>query len=79
MVATLVDVKIVLRGAIGMLSSGIILAHNHPSGNLAPSKADITLTQKIKDACKLIDTEVIDHLILIENGGYYSFADNGDI
>jgi DNA repair protein RadC len=54
----------------------LVLAHNHPSGNLSPSEADRVLTQRIKDAGKLLDINLLDHVILAENG-YYSFADEG--
>lgn len=73
---TVVDVKIILKQALQKLSSGIILAHNHPSGNLQPSDADISVTRKLKEAAKLMEIAVLDHLIIGEND-YYSFADNG--
>jgi len=74
--ATVVDVKIILKKAISQLASVIILAHNHPSGNLKPSKADHNLTKKIKEAAKLLDIQVADHLIISQHG-YYSFSDEG--
>lgn len=74
---TTVDIKMVLKGAIGLLASNVILAHNHPSGELSASKADKIVTNKTKDACKLIDLELIDHLILGSDSTYYSFADEG--
>ena len=73
---TVVDVKIILRNALQKLSSGIIFVHNHPSGNLQPSDADISITKKLKDAAKLLEITVLDHLI-IGDKNYYSFADNG--
>ena len=73
---TVADVRIILKSAISKLSSGLILAHNHPSGNLQPSPADKQLTQKIKNACQLLDISLLDHLI-ITNNSYFSFADNG--
>ena len=75
---TVVDVKIILRNALQKLSSGIIFVHNHPSGNLQPSDADISITKKLKDAAKLLEITVLDHLI-IGDKNYYSFADNGII
>lgn len=54
----------------------MVLCHNHPSGNLKPSKADEQLTQKIKEAARLLDMTVLDHVIVSEEG-YYSFADEG--
>ncbi|TKK64874.1 DNA repair protein [Ilyomonas limi] len=73
---TIADPKIVFIAALKAAASYIILAHNHPSGNLKPSTPDKQLTQKIKDGGKLLDIEVIDHLI-ISTEGYYSFADEG--
>lgn len=75
---TVVDVRLILKPAIECLASGIILGHNHPSGNLKPSQEDIQLTQKVKQAAKLIDISVLDHLI-IGDRKYYSFADEGII
>ncbi len=74
--ATVVDIKLLMGLAIKSLSSGIIIAHNHPSGNLQPSENDIQLTKKIKDACALFEINLLDHLILSPCGGKYSFADN---
>ncbi len=59
-------------------ASSIVLCHNHPSGNLKPSKADEELTLKIKEAAKYFDIRVMDHIIVSEDG-YYSFADEGMI
>ena len=75
---TIADVRLILSVALKTLASGLILAHNHPSGNLKPSEADIQLTQKVKDAAKLMDIEVLDHMILSSNG-YFSFTDDGII
>jgi DNA repair protein RadC len=73
---TLVDVKIVAKYAVDSLASAVVLAHNHPSGNLNPSGADIELTKKIKSALSLLDIVVLDHIILTKDS-YYSFADEG--
>lgn len=73
---TVVDARLILKPAIENLASGIILAHNHPSGNLRPSHDDISLTKKIKEAAKLMDISLQDHLI-IGDQAYYSFADEG--
>jgi DNA repair protein RadC len=73
---TVVDVRLILKPALENLTSSIILAHNHPSGNLRPSQEDIGLTKKIKEAAKLMDITLQDHLILGEQA-YYSFADEG--
>lgn len=74
---TLVDIRILFAVILKSLSVGIILAHNHPSGKLQPSEADKQLTQKIKKAAVYFDVKVLDHLIIIPNGEFYSFSDNG--
>jgi DNA repair protein RadC len=74
--ATLVDARMIFKPAILQNASSIILAHNHPSGNLKPSNDDIKLTEKLKDAGKLLDISVVDHLIIADNN-YFSFADEG--
>jgi len=73
---TLVDPKIVFHAALEELSSSIILCHNHPSGNIKPSQADLEITKKISDGAKLFDISVLDHLIFSEEH-YFSFADEG--
>ena len=73
---TIVDMRILFAVIIKTLSVGVILAHNHPSGKLLPSEADKNLTQKIQDAAKFFDVNVLDHLIITPSGNYYSFADN---
>jgi DNA repair protein RadC len=73
---TVADPKIIFKSALEELASGIILAHNHPSGNLTASQADIDLTRKLKDAGKLLEIQVLDHVI-IAGQKYYSFADEG--
>jgi DNA repair protein RadC len=73
---TVADVKLIVKSALERLASGIVLVHNHPSGHLAPSQADIQLTEKTKAAAKLLDIQVLDHLI-VSNRGFYSFADSG--
>ena len=72
----IVDNKIILAVALKCNASCIVLAHNHPSGNLKPSTADITVTQKLKSACKILDLELIDHLIITKEG-YFSFMNEG--
>jgi len=71
---TVVDAKKIFKVALDNFATGIILSHNHPSGNLTPSSSDEILTKKIVAAGKLLDINVIDHLI-IGNGGYFSFSD----
>ena len=72
--ATVVDAKLLFRHAIDALASGIILVHNHPSGNLAPSHEDDVLTQRLAEAGKLLDIRILDHLI-VTSDGYYSYND----
>ena len=74
---TLVDMRILFALVLKTLSTGIILAHNHPSGQLRASEADRKLTEKIQQAAKLFDVRVLDHIILAPDGSYYSFADHG--
>jgi len=74
--ATVVDVKLITATALESLASSIILAHNHPSGNLKPSQADIALTKKIVNATQTMSISVLDHIILTKDGSY-SFSDNG--
>ncbi len=76
--ATLVDSKIIFKLAIENLASGIVLSHNHPSGNSTPSKNDEELTANISKAAKLFDIVVVDHIIVAGNT-YYSFADNANL
>jgi DNA repair protein RadC len=73
---TVVDTKIIFKTAVENLASSIIISHNHPSGNLNPSDADIKITKNIKEAGKIMDIPLFDHLIVTENG-YYSFNDEG--
>ena len=73
---TVVDPKVVFKIAIESIASGIILCHNHPSGNLTPSDADISLTKKMTEAGRLLDIQVLDHII-IAGEKYFSFADEG--
>ena len=73
---TVTDVRIIMKKAIENLASGIIVCHNHPSGNHNPSESDSKITQKIKEAGNLMDIQLLDHII-ISGKDYYSFADNG--
>ncbi|PHN00919.1 JAB domain-containing protein [Flavilitoribacter nigricans] len=76
---TVVDAKIIFAAALKCRASSLILAHNHPSGQLRASQADIALTNKLVKAGELLDILVLDHLILSPEGGYLSFADEGMI
>jgi DNA repair protein RadC len=73
---TVVDPKIIFKVALDHVASSIILCHNHPSGNLNPSLQDREITNKLKEAGRLLDIAVTDHLI-IGNNQYFSFSDSG--
>ncbi|PLX07233.1 MAG: hypothetical protein C0596_11995 [Marinilabiliales bacterium] len=75
---TVMDIKLIMKNALDRLAQAIIIAHNHPSGNKTPSKNDIDITNKIKDASTLFDIRVLDHIIVADKE-YYSFADEGMI
>ena len=74
--ATLVDVRLILKKALELNATGIILSHNHPSGRKEPSEQDKTLTNKIKKAAEILDINLLDHIIVAEKS-YFSFADEG--
>ncbi|MGM0666377.1 MAG: RadC family protein [Bacteroidota bacterium] len=73
---TITDVRLIIKKALELLASSMIICHNHPSGNLDPSEADNRITQKIKEAAACFDINLLDHVIVTDNG-YYSYADNG--
>lgn len=75
---TIADPKLIFVTALKANASGVILAHNHPSGNLQPSQSDIDLTKKCKEAGKFLDIQVLDHIILTTEK-YYSMTDEGII
>lgn len=75
---TVVDIRILAKYALESLAVGIIMVHNHPSGTLKPSQADIQLTEKVKKGLGLLDIKVLDHIILTEQS-YFSFADENMI
>ncbi|MGM9759082.1 MAG: DNA repair protein RadC [Parabacteroides sp.] len=75
---TSADLCIILKAAIQVLACGLILCHNHPSGNLHPSRQDDQLTQRLKQAAELIEIKLLDHLIVADNR-YYSYSDEGKI
>lgn len=75
---TIVDIRLILREALNRYASGIILAHNHPSGSCKPSLQDFEITKKLKEAARWMDIVLLDHLV-ISDTDYYSFADEGDI
>lgn len=76
--ATVADPRVVLKKALEQEATGIVLCHNHPSGNLKPSRADEDVTRKIQEACRYLDIRLLDHLIVSEDG-YFSFADEGKL
>jgi DNA repair protein RadC len=76
--STIADIRILLAVALKSMATAIIISHNHPSGVLKPSQADINLTQKIKEAAALLDIELLDHLI-VSSEGFYSFTQEGKI
>lgn len=78
MTGTVADPRIILKKALEEDAVSIILCHNHPSGNLRPSRADEEITTKIKNAAKYFDIAVLDHII-VSTDGYYSFADEGGL
>ncbi len=73
---TVVDIRLILREALTRYATGLFLGHNHPSGNLAPSPQDISITKKLKEAALYMDIVLLDHII-IGNDAYFSFADEG--
>lgn len=75
---TCADIRVILQAALLTNSVAIILAHNHPSGNLKPSRQDMEITKQVKEAARLMRITVTDHLILTDTG-YYSFADEGEL
>ena len=75
---TVIDNKLILSTALKCLASSIIIAHNHPSGNLKASEADTRITEKLKKACTIMEINLIDHLIITEDG-YFSYMDENII
>jgi len=78
LVDTTIDVRVIMKMAIDRLASRIALCHNHPSGNPSPSSYDIMATRKVKEGGKLLDIELVDHVIIADNR-YYSFADESSL
>ncbi|MEN8119396.1 MAG: DNA repair protein RadC [Bacteroidota bacterium] len=74
--STVIDVRLIMKAAIEKLASSIIMCHNHPSGNLKPSKSDIDITKKLRNAGEIMEIKVLDHVIVTDEN-YYSFADEG--
>ena len=76
MTTCIVDIKLLISLALHCMATHVVIVHNHPSGNLKTSDSDETITKTIKDALKLIDVQLQDHLIIVEKG-YFSFSDEG--
>ena len=74
---TYVDIKIIMATALKSLASSIIVCHNHPSGSITPSEQDKLVTEKLNNACKMFDINLVDHLIITPQNDYYSFTDGG--
>jgi len=78
--STLCDIRMVFQHALLLNATRFTMVHNHPSGAIVPSKEDISLTKKLKDAGDLLDIKIVDHLIITSNpNSYYSFADEGQL
>jgi DNA repair protein RadC len=75
---TAVDTRLIMQSVILSNATQIIIAHNHPSGNLQPSAEDTYITKRVKKACEILNVELLDHLI-ITSENYYSFGDNGKL
>ena len=73
----LVDARLVFQGALKTNAVGIILSHNHPSGNMKASQQDINITNNIKKGCEILNFQLLDHVILCSGNNYFSFADEG--
>ena len=74
---TIADPRLIMATALKAAATGIILCHNHPSGNLQASTADIEITKKIQSACNFLDIKLLDHIIISPTGTYLSFTDEG--
>ena len=75
---TSADLCLILKAAINALATGIVVCHNHPSGNTRPSRQDDQLTQRLRDAARLVEINLLDHIVLAD-GSYYSYSDEGKL
>jgi len=75
--STVVDIRLLISVALKSAAVSVVISHNHPSGNNFPSVADKKITKKIIDACKLFDIVLLDHIIVVPEGNYFSFKDEG--
>ncbi len=75
--STVIDIKLILASGILLMSSGVIVAHNHPSGNLKPSREDLGLTKRLSTALQYMEMKLVDHFIITPDDDYLSFANEG--
>jgi DNA repair protein RadC len=75
--STVIDIKLILASGILLMSSGVIVAHNHPSGNLKPSRDDLALTKRLSTALQYMEMKLVDHFIITPDEDYLSFANEG--
>ena len=75
--STVIDIKLILASGILLMSSGVIVAHNHPSGNLKPSREDLALTKRLSTALQYMEMKLVDHFIITPDEDYLSFANEG--
>jgi len=75
--STVIDIKLILASGILLMSSGVIVAHNHPSGNLKPSREDLALTKRLSTALHYMEMKLVDHFIITPEDDYLSFANEG--
>ena len=75
--STVIDIKLILASGILLMSSGVIVAHNHPSGNLKPSREDLALTKRLFTALQYMEMKLVDHFIITPDDDYLSFANEG--
>jgi len=75
--STVIDIKLILASGILLMSSGVIVAHNHPSGNLKPSRDDLALTKRLSTALQYMEMKLVDHFIITPDDDYLSFANEG--
>lgn len=76
---SIIDIRLIFASALNCLATSLILCHNHPSGNKNPSAEDLKITERLKEAGKILNIKVLDHIIIFPDHSYYSFADNAQI
>lgn len=74
-----IDTRLIISAGLKLMASGVIISHNHPSGNVTPSKEDDAMTKKLRDAMELLDIKLLDHVIISPQFSYYSYANEGMI